>query len=241
MANSIQCSFARYEKKYLITPAQQAVILREALRHMKEDVYGRYTICNIYYDTENWSLIRTSLDKPVYKEKLRLRSYGTPGPRDRVFVEIKKKVSGVVYKRRVVMAPGDAVRYLSGDMTVSPGGQIGREIDWFQGFYQTRPRVFIAYDRSALAGIEIPDLRITFDTNLRWRDMNLDLRAGDWGNPLLLPDQILMEIKIPGAAPLWLSRVLSRAGVFPASFSKYGVCYRDFLSDHSEREVRYGA
>ena len=101
--------------------------------------------------------------------------------------------------------------------------------------------MFIAYDRSALAGIEIPDLRITFDTNLRWRDTNLDLRAGDWGSPLLAPDQILMEIKIPGAAPLWLSRELSRAGVFPASFSKYGVCYRDFLSDHSEREVRYGA
>lgn len=75
---AIQTCFRRYEKKYLLTPAQQEFILHGVRGYMKEDAYGRYTICNIYYDTEDYSLIRSSLDKPVYKEKLRVRSYGTP-------------------------------------------------------------------------------------------------------------------------------------------------------------------
>lgn len=148
---AIQTCFRRYEKKYLLTPAQQEFILHGARGYMKEDAYGRYTICNIYYDTEDYSLIRSSLDKPVYKEKLRVRSYGTPQPQEDVFVEIKKKVDGIVYKRRVKLAAGLAPRYLAGDLALSPGGQISREIEWFQRFHRTQPRVFIGYDRMALA------------------------------------------------------------------------------------------
>lgn len=158
---AIQTCFRRYEKKYLLTPAQQEFILHGARGYMKEDAYGRYTICNIYYDTEDYSLIRSSLDKPVYKEKLRVRSYGTPQPQEDVFVEIKKKVDGIVYKRRVKLAAGLAPRYLAGDLALSPGGQISREIEWFQRFHRTQPRVFIGYDRMALAGTEQSGLRMT--------------------------------------------------------------------------------
>ena len=241
MAAGLQCCFQRYEKKYVITPAQQEFLLSGALPYLRPDEYGRYTICNIYYDTANWSLIRSSLEKPAYKEKLRVRSYGVPEDDGSVFVEIKKKVGGVVYKRRVIMAAADVPAYLAGDPSRSPGGQISREIDWFQHLYHAEPQVFIGYDRTAFAGIDDPELRMTFDTGLRWRTTALDLRGGDWGAPILPPGRILMELKIPGAAPMWLSRLLSQAEVYPTSFSKYGACYQNHILGHTKKEMNLSA
>ena len=113
MAN-IQSCFKRYEKKYCLTLAQQQAILQEMQPYMKKDAYGQYTICNLYYDTDDWRLIRTSLEKPLYKEKLRVRSYGTPAPDGNVFVEIKKKYDGVVYKRRITARADEADFLVSG-------------------------------------------------------------------------------------------------------------------------------
>lgn len=229
MANQIQTCFERYEKKYRITAAQQQALLDGMRPYMTADVYGEYTICNIYYDTDDWRLIRASLEKPVYKEKLRVRSYGTPTPDGKVFVELKKKYDGVVYKRRITARAGQVEPFLAGRLPGRDFGQIGREIRWFQNFYHTKPKVYLAYDRQAFAGIEDPDLRITFDTGLRWRDTEVDLCQGDYGAPILSAGEVLMEIKIPGACPLWLSRLLSAVGAFPSSFSKYGTCYKDHL------------
>ena len=233
MAKKIQQSFKRFEKKYLLDPARYNALLDGMAPYMKADEYGSYTICNIYYDTDNFELIRTSLEKPVYKEKLRLRSYGVPTDDKKVFVEIKKKFDHVVYKRRIVLPCAEAVSYLAGEASPQGEDQICREIDWFLKTYQPKPKVFIAYDRMALAGIENEELRITFDTNLRWRDHDLDLRKGDHGQLILPRDCILMEIKIPGTAPVWLSHLLSQVGVFPTSFSKYGTCYKEHLLERS--------
>ena len=222
---TIQTSFERYEKKYCLTAAQRDFLLARMQPHMAADRYGRYTINNIYYDTPDWQLIRASIEKPVYKEKLRVRSYGVPGPEGNVFVELKKKYMGVVYKRRVTMTPGQVEPFLAGALPGNAFGQIGREIRWFQSFHRTQPQAYIGYDRETYAGIENPDLRITFDTRLRWRDTRLDLRQGEDGSPIPLPGQILMEIKIPGVCPLWLSHALSEAEAFPTSFSKYGACF----------------
>ncbi len=241
MAKQIQQSFKRFEKKYLLTPTQYEALSDGLRPYMRADQYGQYTICNIYYDTDNFQLIRTSLESPVYKEKLRLRSYGVPGDDQKVFVEIKKKFDHVVYKRRTVMPCARAVDYLAGHARPEAEDQICHEIDWFLKSYRPRPQVFIAYDRSALAGIENGELRVTFDTNLRWRDKDLDLRLGDAGQPILPQDRILMEIKIPGTAPVWLGRLLSRNGVFPTSFSKYGACYRQNLLDRAVPNLGYGA
>ena len=228
---AIQCCFERYEKKYCLTLSQQRFLLEQMIPHMKRDRYGEYTICNIYYDTEDFRLIRASLEKPVYKEKLRVRSYGVPREDGKVFVELKKKFDGVVYKRRITTGIQNAAPFLSGELPCGDFGQIGREIRYFQSFYRTEPKVFIGYDRLAFAGIEDPQLRITFDTNLRWRDTDVDLRLGDHGAPIALPrGEVLMEVKIPGACPLWLCRLLSDAKAYPTSFSKYGACYRDELS-----------
>ena len=223
---AIQCCFERYEKKYCLTLSQQRFLLERMTPYMKKDAYGEYTICNIYYDTDDYRLIRASLEKPVYKEKLRVRSYGVPQEDGKVFVELKKKFDGVVYKRRITMDIQNVEPFLSGELPSENFGQIGREIGYFQSFYQTVPKVFIGYDRLAFAGIDDPQLRITFDTNLRWRDTDVDLRLGDHGAPIALPcGDVLMEVKIPGACPLWLSHLLSDAQAFPTSFSKYGEAY----------------
>lgn len=225
-----QLTFERVEKKYLLTPAQLDALAPMLHRHMQIDQYGRHTICNVYYDTPDYRLIRTSLQKPVYKEKLRLRSYGVPGPGDTVFVELKKKYRGVVYKRRTALELTAAERWLAGDGP-APEGQIAREIDYFQSLYRTGPAVFLAYDRAAMFGRQDPDLRLTLDENIRWRTDALALSAGDRGSPLSVQGLYLMEVKLPGVMPLWLAYGLAQAGAAPVSFSKYGCCYREFLQE----------
>ncbi len=235
MKEQIQTSFARYEKKYRLRAGQQQALLQQMQPYLTPDRYSSYTICNLYYDTADWQLIRACLEKPVYKEKLRVRSYGVPSDQAPVFLEIKKKYAGIVYKRRITAAAQEAAGLLTRDLPVRAAGQIGAEIAQFQARYRAEPRVFIAYDRQAFSGAQDAGLRVTFDTNLRWRQTELDLRLGDHGAPLLPPDDVLLEIKLPGACPLWLSRLLSAQGIFPTSFSKYGACYRQELAKEGLR------
>ncbi len=232
MADIIQTNFKRYEKKYMLTQEQQENLMKQILPYIKEDKFGRYTICNIYYDTQDWELIRRSIQKPVYKEKLRVRSYGVPADDDKAFIEIKKKYKGIVYKRRITAEAKDVEPILTGRGGIGikkSDEQIRNEILWFQNFYRTQPRIFIGYDRQAFAGIEDSGLRITFDTDIRWRDEDLDLRCGDYGQPVLQEQQVLMEIKMPGTCPLWLAHILNDNGIYPTSFSKYGTCYKNFI------------
>lgn len=236
----IQYSFARYEKKYFLTPQQQAAVLEGLRPYTQPDEYGSYSICNLYYDTDDWRLIRASIEKPTYKEKLRVRSYGIPEPDGTVFVEIKKKCRGMVYKRRICADVRLAAKDLPRAAALQ-GGQIGREIGWFLHTYPVSPKVFIAYDRTAFAGLDDPSLRITFDRNIRWRDTALDLRQGSTGTPLGPEGKVLMELKLPGVCPLWLSRLLSEVGAFPTSFSKYGAYYCEHIVKEIPKEARYSA
>ena len=166
-----------------------------------------------------------------------MRSYGIPNDQDKVFVELKKKYDSVVYKRRTVMCASDAVSYIHDGAAPGREDQICHEIDWFMQSYRPTPKVYIAYDRMAFAGLEDPELRITFDTNLRWRDRALDLRAGDYGEALLSLEPILMEIKIPGTTPVWLAHLLSEINAFPTSFSKYGTWYTQNILGRSLPEA----
>lgn len=226
----IQYSFQRYEKKFILTPGQYHQLLPLLEPWMEADRYGEYTICNLYYDTDTFDLIRTSVSRPPYKEKFRLRSYGVPGEEDRVFGEIKKKFDGVVYKRRVAAPLSEMQSFLAGADLPHESPQIQREIHWFLHCHPIRPKVFIGYDRTACVGREDPALRITFDRNIRWRTRDLDLRAGDHGDPVLPEERVIMEIKIPQAVPLWLVRALDQIRAYPASFSKIGSCYQLHLA-----------
>lgn len=220
-------TFKRYEKKYLLSPEVYARLRQRLDPYIEPDEYFQSTVCSVYYDSADYRLIRHSIEAPVYKEKLRLRSYNVPGPEDTVFVELKKKYKGVVYKRRVGMTARQAEDYLAGQAPAPEDSQMIREIDWFLKMNRPMPKAFIACDREAWRSKEDPELRVTFDKNIRWRETELELTAGCRGEPLLEPGQVLMEVKIPGAAPLWLAHMFSDLALYPTSFSKYGTCYRD--------------
>lgn len=227
---NIQYSFKRYEKKFILTKKQYEKLIPFLKEWVLEDEYGRHTVCNIYFDTDSYELIRNSIDKPPYKEKFRLRSYGTPGSDEYIFAEIKKKFDGVVYKRRVAATPKEIHDFLNGSQITHEDGQIQREIRWFLGKYKITPKVFIAYERIAFVGKGEKELRITFDQNIRWRTDNLDLRFGNIGQPVLSDDFIVMEVKVPQAFPLWLASLLSEHQIYTTSFSKYGVCYSKHIA-----------
>lgn len=221
--------FQRIEKKYRLTGTDYEALYGALQEYMQPDEFGWHTICNLYFDTPDDLLIRRSLEKPIYKEKLRLRSYGVPGEADTVYAEIKKKYKDVVYKRREGLTMAEARQWLLEGGSCPVPTQIGRELAYMMQHYSLRPRVFIGYDRIALAGRENPELRLTMDTRLRWRTQDLDLTKGDGGLPLMQADEYLMEIKIPGAMPLWMCRLLEQRQIRPHSFSKYGTCYQQYL------------
>ena len=222
-------TFKRYEKKYLLSAEAFARLMPQLQPHIEPDEYFQSTVCSLYYDTEDCRLIRHSIEGPVYKEKLRLRSYGVPGPEDRVFVELKKKYKGIVYKRRVTMPAAEAARWLRGEGEPSEDGQMVREIEFFLRQNPVRPRAFIACERTAWRAVDDPELRITFDEHIRWREHDLDLCAGSEGELLTEEGAVLMELKLPEAAPLWLAHMLSDERLFPTGFSKYGTAYREHI------------
>ncbi len=233
-------TFQRSEKKYLLSTAQYTALRAVLDEHLVPDKYKQYTVCNLYFDTEHNDLIRRSIEKPLYKEKMRLRSYGAVEEDDKVFLEIKKKYKGVVYKRRIVLPYKEAKAYLHDGIPPSETGQIFREIDYFIKFYNAAPKLYLSYDRIALGGIgEEKGLRVTFDRNIQSRTTDLDLSVPPSGEQLLPPEQWLMELKVPGAMPLWLSDALTTLGIYPTSFSKYGRVYsRDHLrQNQKEKEL----
>lgn len=225
-----QTVFKRYELKYLLSQEQKQRILAAMEPYMALDQYGRTVIRNVYFDTDNYRLIRQSIQKPAYKEKLRIRSYHRAGPDSPVFVELKKKYAGVVYKRRLAMPEKAAMDWICGGNYTGPDSQISREIGYFRQFYQTlHPTVFLSYEREAYYCRDGGDFRVTFDDNILARQQELTLEAGIWGEPLLDTGMVLMEIKTSGGIPLWMTHVLTREHIYKTSFSKYGTAYQTYI------------
>ena len=219
------CNFKRVEKKYLLSEAQYDALLRRIGWHLRPDAFGRSTVLSLYLDTPDRRIIRNSIEAADYKEKLRLRSYGTAGADSTVFLELKKKYGGVVYKRRAAMTLREAERYLC--MGIKPyESQIMSELDWAIRFYgRPKAAMLIACEREAWFDGAQPDLRLTFDRNIRYRENELRLDRGSAGIGLLPKDRVLLEIKTAGAMPLWLADALDAERILPGSFSKYGEAY----------------
>ena len=201
--------FQRYELKYMLTKEQKKKILAAMEPYMALDQYGRTTIRNIYFDTDNYRLIRHSIEKTAYKEKLRIRSYRRVNPENQVFVELKKKYESIVYKRRLALPEEEAMQWVLGEHHCEKETQISEEIDYFLAYYETlHPVVFLSYEREAYYAKDGGDFRITFDEQILCRQEELSLESEVWGMPLLEDGQVLMEIKTSGGIPLWLSHVL---------------------------------
>lgn len=231
----VQTVFKRIEKKYLLTKNQYEKFLELSTKYIIKDDFGLHTVCNIYYDTADFLLIRRSIEKPVYKEKLRVRSYDTPDKNTKVYIELKKKYEGVVYKRRITLKEKDAQKYLK-NRKIDRDDQISREINYVLNYYNLIPKIYLAYDRIAYYNKEDSNLRITFDSNIRSRTDNLDLKLGSAGELLFKEEKYLMEIKVVGSMPLWLVQILNKLKIYPTSFSKYGNIYKQMLK---RKEVVY--
>lgn len=229
-----QSVFKRYELKYLLTREQKQRLLEDMAPYMAPDSYGRTTVRNLYFDTESYRLIRHSIERPVYKEKLRLRSYRQLTGQESVFVELKKKYKTVVYKRRLAMPQEQAFAFLAGG-PCPVEGQIANELAYFRDYYgDLKPKVFLSYHREAYYGVAGGEFRITFDDDILCRRELLSLALPVWGTPILSEDMVLMELKSPGGIPLWLTQVLTRERIYKTSFSKYGTAYQKliFKGDH---------
>lgn len=227
-------SFKRYEKKYLINQKQYDELLERLTEYMNPDEHCKfgknYSIYNIYYDTKDSQVISHSISSPKYKEKLRLRSYYVPkNPEDKVFLELKKKINGIVNKRRVVLTLEEAKKFVElGEKPIAKDAiseQVINEISYYLSNNKVCPTIYISYSRKAFFGKEDRDFRLTFDSKIITRRDTLALEYGSFGSELLEKNQYLMEVKILGAVPIWLASIFSELSIYNTHFSKYGNEY----------------
>lgn len=216
----------RYEMKFILTK-DQLVAFQDALKgHMEVDQYGKTSIASIYYDTPDYLLIRKSLEKPVYKEKIRLRSYGLANNNKTVYLELKRKALGVVYKRRIALKEDIAEGFLNHQDVNLKDNQVTREIAYFRDYLQVlEPKIMIIYDRTSYAEMN-GNIRLTIDENPRYRNDVLNLHTSMDGKLLLPPGSAILEIKVQQELPLWLVSILSKYKIYKTSFSKVGEAYK---------------
>ena len=215
-------TFRRFEKKYLLDESQYLNLMDRLNEHIMHDKFFETDIRSIYYDTEKYELIRRSIEKPEYKEKLRVRSYSEADDQDKVFVELKKKLDGIVYKRRTKAVCGEVLNSIYECSFKDP--QVGNEIRYALNYYsRLRPAVYIGCNRTSYVANDDRNLRITFDKNIRYRMKKLNLKASEYDKPVT--DRIVMELKVKDAMPLWLTEALDEVKAYPRGFSKVGTAF----------------
>ena len=247
--------FKRHELKFIVTKEQKARILKAIKQYMMPDRFGKSTIRNIYFDTDDYILARHSIVKPDFKEKLRIRSYVRADRESTVFVELKRKFDHVVYKRRGAMPEAEAMKWMQGANAGNPGAalesdqgtctQMQREIEYFLSYYSDlRPMVFLSYNREAYrmkdtaeCSASDSDFRVTFDENILCRDYDISLASEIYGDMVLDEDKVLMELKCSGGIPLWMTKVLSEEHIYKTSFSKYGTAYKQYILPELAKEL----
>ena len=227
-------SFKRHEIKYLITINQYINLMNYLSDKVEKDVFYKSAIYNVYYDTDNFELIRKSIEKPIYKENLRIRSYDKPTLDSSVYVELKKKYDHIVYKKREKIA----YKYvLNNSFFECVETQIYKEIKYFNGFYDgLTPKMFLLYEREAYYFKTDKQIRITFDTNIKYHTENVNLLPSISDIKLLPNNLVSMELKVPFSISYDLAKYLSSEEIFKTPFSKYGTAYKQIhkLSQNSK-------
>lgn len=226
--------FKRYEVKYKLTTIQYLQLKAAMAAHMTLDGYGRHTIDTMYFDTPDYRLIRRSIEKPCYKEKLRLRTYGTDT--NTVYLELKKKYNGVVYKRRLALERAEAMAFLTQGKPLQDQSQIAKELSYFVAFYgNLQPMVGLRCEREAYFGNQDHDFRMTFD-----RHISLATQQQE-DTPLLPDDSVILEVKTVLGMPAWLTEFFSSHQIYKTSFSKVGTAYQTILLPKSLGGTHYVA
>ena len=222
--------FRRIEKKYIVTKKQYEELKENILNYMIEDEHGKSTICNLYFDSDLYELISNSITKPFFKEKIRLRSYNIPKKDSDVFLEIKRKCDGIVSKRRIQMKMKDIKEYIKNKNSIkTSNNQIKTELDYYFDKYDLKPTMYVSYDRRAYYLKNDRDFRITFDSNIKARENDLNLCSTNYGTPILEPGKYIMEVKTLGTIPLWLVKKFDELKIVPCGFSKYGEAYTQLI------------
>ncbi|MFV0556244.1 MAG: VTC domain-containing protein [Lactovum sp.] len=223
--------FERKEVKYRLTHKQYQDIQELLKDKMQEDKYGEHSILSLYYDTDDYQMIRKSIEKPDYKEKFRIRSYGCAEKNKEIFLEIKKKINGIVYKRREKFILNE----LNFKSFLKLENQTQREINYLFSKYPLKAKVLIAYERVAMYDKETKEFRITFDKNIRYRKENLSIKdsSGEAIDPEL---EVLMEVKALGAYPIWFVSILNQFKLQKSSFSKFATSYKNHLQFEKEND-----
>lgn len=238
-------TFNRVEEKYIITTKIYNSIIKDIEEYMFFDEYSKngkfYQICNIYYDTEDDNLIRTSMQKPRYKEKFRLRSYGIPSYDTKVFLEVKKKYRGIVNKRRTILTLREGYNFANTGIIPEikdyMNTQVLKELKYSFDLYRLMPKVFISYERSALFGKEDSSFRVTFDKNIIGRREEIGLEYGIFGERIADKDIMIMEVKYSDRIPLWFTAILRKYSLEKTSFSKYGAEYNKYLKNDKKINI----
>lgn len=229
--------FRRIEKKYIISRKQYLEIKEMIEKYMVEDEHGKSTICNIYFDTMNYDLIRHSIEKPIYKDKIRLRSYNTPALDTTVYLEAKRKYEGVVGKRRIELKLSEFYKYVENKhINEIANNQIYNELDYYFKYLNLKPAMYISYLRRAFYGIKDHNFRITFDSDILAREYELKLENGVYGENVLPQEKYIMEIKTLDAMPLWCAKMLNNLKIVPCGFSKYGEGYTQLILKSNNKE-----
>ncbi len=238
---AVQTIFKRHELKYRLTKQQYKQLCRCMEKYMVLDSYGRHKISNVYFDTDNFSIIRHSIEKPKYKEKLRLRVYGQPGDDTVSFIELKKKYDGVVYKRRIQSTQSDAMSYLCSDAELGDTSQIKKEVDYYKGMHNSlSPSIYLSYEREAFYSPDDENFRITFDFNIKMRDVDISPYESEQDINILSDDIVLLEVKTVKGLPFWFVDFLGENGLYKTSFSKYGTAYNNFILPKYLKRLRGG-
>ncbi len=235
----MQNTFKRFELKYILSHTQYTHLCTCMKEHMHLDSYGKHKISNIYFDTNDYKIIRHSLEKPRYKEKLRLRVYGEPQENGLAFIELKKKFDGVVYKRRIPYSQGNALSYLCDEQAHEELCQIGKEVKYFQQIYKGLiPKVYLSYEREAYFCPNDEHFRMTFDFNIKMRDSHLSLFDHDIDKKIVDDNTILLEVKTVEGLPFWFLDFLNQNRLYKTSFSKYGTAYNLFILPKFVKELK---
>ncbi|MBR3311836.1 MAG: polyphosphate polymerase domain-containing protein [Solobacterium sp.] len=234
MSENKEQFFQRTEDKYVINEDQAEMFLEACDAYIKKDLYYSYTVHSLYYDSPGNDLMIRGLEKPMYKTKIRLRSYGDPAENSAVYIETKKKFGDIVYKRRLGMSAEEATDYLEYGIPHHLKNNTADEIEYLLNLYNPEAKALILYDRTCYAAVSEKDVRITFDRNIRYRTQSPDLY--EKGNEKLLsPGTIVMEIKVSDRYPMWLCRVLTAMRLYRSSFSKYGTIYKNEICHGTDR------
>ncbi len=241
--------FKRKEQKYLITLDQYSLLLEQIMPYMRSDKFGvdgRYIVSSLYFDSDDHNIYFETKNKLTFRQKLRLRTYNETGIDETAFFEVKQKHNNVVNKRRMLLPLEEAYHYLEkGDKKHlkdfhTSNLQVLREIDHFRTLYKLKPEMVVSYERHALHGIDNPDLRITFDFNLRCRNDDLLLEHGSDGEQFIDNNLIVLEVKVNDSVPLWLTRILQALQCEQRSASKYctsmELLQKNQMSEGIERE-----